>query len=231
MQRVFCPRHKEKTPSVVVYEQFGYCFGGCGVIPLSELGDVRPTVAAPPTDLKSELERIRLLPTGSVRGLVLPIDGDSFYIVWPEGNYYKRRKFFPGDGPKYLCPRGHQKPLFVARKDVSKDNLVIVEGELEALTLATIKGNYDIVSPGGVGNFKEGPWLNFALTYKRFCIIVDRDRPGLDAAIRLKKALLEISPYVSVLLKDKQGDLNDLLVKVGKESLQEFCKNINRGLK
>jgi len=228
MQRIFCPKHKERTPSVVIYDTHAWCFGGCGRIELSDLGSVyqQPSSTPPPVDLRADLERINNLPRASVRGLNLPVDGDSYYIVWPEGTYYKRRKFFAEDGSKYLCPRGHKKPLLVARKGKSKENLVIIEGEIEALTLAGINGNYDIVSPGGVGSFKEGSWLNQVLTYKRFCIIVDKDNPGFKAAVELKRVLLKRSPYVDIVFKDKTCDINDILVKHGKEALEKFCERI-----
>lgn len=207
MQRVFCPFHKEKTPSVVIYESHGYCFGGCGVIPLSELGNVRPAAAAPPTDLKSELERIRLLPKSSVRGLHLPVDGDSYYIVWPEENYYKRRKFFPGEGPKYLCPRGHKKPLFVAHNPKGATQVAVIEGELNSLSLATLNPKFAICSPGGVGNFNEKELNN--LHFDRYLLILDKDKAGLEAAIKAREILVKRTPYVEIVLMEK--DLNQLL--------------------
>jgi hypothetical protein len=207
MQRVFCPRHQERTPSVVIYESHGYCFGGCGIIPLSELGDVAPAAPVRPTDLKSELERIRLLPTGSVRGLVLPIDSDSFYIVWPEGNYYKRRKFFPGEGPKYLCPRGHTKPLFIAHNPKAATQVAVIEGEINAMSLATLNPKFAICSPGGVNQFNKKD-LN-SLHFNKFILILDKDRAGLEAALKAREILIKRTPYVEIVLMEK--DLNQLL--------------------
>jgi hypothetical protein len=197
---------------VVVYEHGAWCYGGCGRIPLSELGlhDVARPAALPPTDVEGELARIALLPEVSVRGLSLPADGDSYYLVWPGARYYKRRKFFPGDGPKYICPRGHSKPLYLARPEGSA--LAIVEGELNALSIANVTSEFAVCSPGGVGDFNEKTleknWAFFS-SFSRFLIVTDKDRPGLEAAKKLKPELLRISPYVRTVLMEP--DANELL--------------------
>lgn len=217
MLRVFCPRHEENTPSCVVYDEYAFCYGGCGRIPLEELGEAGQGLRAKPSpaDLNSELARIGALPCAPVRGLSLPVDGDSYYIVWPGNGYYKRRKFIPGEGPKYLCPRGHKKPLFVARKSQGQV-CAIVEGEINALSLAAIAPPYGVVSPGGVGDFKpEIIWQNKEIfgAIKRYYVILDKDSPGLQAAIKLKGALLQLTPYVDVVLLEQ--DCNELLI-IGK---------------
>jgi len=214
MQRVHCPRHEERTPSCVVYPTHAYCYGGCGPIPLSELGaTVRPGRAAPPEDLGAMLGYIAGLPRARIRGLDLPADGDSYYLVWPSADYYKRRKFLPGDGSKYLCPRGHKKPLYVPRAPTHSKVLAIVEGELNALSLSSIGPNMGVCSPGGVGDFNEkllDQIDKLFLDIDRYHIIVDRDGPGLDAAIKMKGLLVKRTPYVEVTLMER--DLNELLV-------------------
>lgn len=214
MQRYHCPKHDERTPSVVIYETYAFCFGGCGRIELSELGPhVKPTAKAPPEDLAGALVRINSLPLASVRGLSLPVDGNSFYIVWPCGGYYKRRQFLPGNGPKYVCPRGHAKPLFIAKDEPKATLLTLVEGELNALSLASVNLPGAIASPGGVGDFGERllKYEQLLLRFERFRLVLDADGPGLEAAIATKKLLLRYSPYVEIVLMEK--DANDLLVQ------------------
>lgn len=215
MQRYHCPRHEESTPSVVVYEDCAYCFGGCGRIELSELGPhVRAAAKPPPEDIASTLARISSLPLASVRGLSLPVDGDSYYLVWPDGTYYKRRQFFPEQGtPKYRCPRGHAKPLFIAKDEPKATLLTLVEGELNALSLAAVAIEGSIASPGGVGDFGERleKHAAFILRHKKFRLVLDADSPGLEAAIATKKALLRHSCYVEIVLMVE--DANDLLQK------------------
>jgi len=209
MQRIFCPKHKERTPSVVIYDTHAYCYGGCGRIELSDLGSVyqQSSPTLPPVDLIADIERINSLPRASIRGLSLPVDGDSYYIVWPEGTYYKRRKFFAEDGSKYLCPRGHKKPLLIAHNPKGADTLAITEGEINSLSLATLNPSFAICSPGGVGDFKES--LTNSLHFARYLLILDKDRAGLEAAIRTRELLIKKTPYVEVFLMEK--DCNQLL--------------------
>lgn len=213
MPKVFCPRHDEKTPSCEVYDEYAYCYGGCGRIPLSELGGsyIRPA-AKPPTDLKSELERIKALPLTDVRGLRLPSDADGYYLLWPGDAYYKMRRWIGTNGDKYKNPRGHKKPLFIPHLRAS-DTLAIVEGELNALSLASVNPPFSVCSPGSASDFSEkliSQEASFFLTYKRFLVIVDNDKAGLEAAIRLKKALLKSTPYISII--PMRRDANELLV-------------------
>lgn len=217
MQRLHCPRpsHNDRTPSVVVYEHHAYCFGGCGRIELSELeGVVVSRKPAPPEDLAARLDYINRLPRARVRGLDLPVDGDSYYIAWPSGDYYKQRKFIPGDGPKYKCPRGHKKPLFIPLIQPGRKTLAVVEGELNALSLASLNPPFNVCSPGGVGDFNEkilDRYASFFFTHTRFKVLIDKDPPGVEAAIRMKKLLLRHTPFVDVVLMPR--DCNDLLLE------------------
>lgn len=226
MQRILCPVHEEETPSCVVYHDHWRCYG-CGASgPLSQLG-LKGTSAIsrpPPVDLPSELARIRALPLVTVRGLRLPADADSYYVVWPCGGYYKRRKFFPGDGPKYIGPRGHKKPPLWARREAGSATLVLVEGELNALSLAQACTHADVMSPGGVGDFKET--LVYAVAgYTRYILVLDRDKPGLDAGQKMRNWLLKLTPYVDLHLV--QPDLNDKLVN---GTLREEVRSWGLGL-
>jgi hypothetical protein len=213
---------------VVIYEDHAYCYGGCGVIPLSELdsGGVPIGAAVPrpaPVNLEADLEHIKALPKARVRGLDLPVDRDSYYIVWPGDGYYKRRRFIADGGSKYYCPRGHKKPLYIPWVQPKAETLAVVEGELNALSLATLKPSFSVCSPGGSGDFGEKLLktdASFLLTFKHFLVIVDRDEAGLKAATALKKALLHLTPYISIILMPR--DANDLLV-AGQLSQEVAC--------
>ena len=229
MKRVFCPKHKEKTPSLVIYDDHAYCYGGCGRILLSELGiegESYETVRRePPEDIGASISRIATLPKIWHRGLEFPADDSYFYIVWSDSSYYKRRLLVGGGGAKYLCPRGVKKPLFVARETKGQTRLVIVEGELNALSLASVPGNYDIVSPGGCGDFKTERYLSYYLTgYDKYVIVVDKDAAGLSAAIATKALLLKHSPYIDVRFMDE--DYNDVLVNQGRQQLIKITNDL-----
>lgn len=223
MQRILCPVHEEETPSCVVYEDHWKCFG-CGASgPLSQLGleGARAVPQRPPVNLEEECARIAALPRASVRGLSLPVDDRGYYILWPCGGYYKHRLFFPRPGQKYIGPRGHKKPPFWARRDAGNKALFLVEGELNALSLAQAPSadGWDICSPGGVGDFKES-LLPLFTSYTRFCLVLDKDQPGLDAGKKMKDMLVRLTPYVELRLV--QPDLNELLQN---ERLQEEVRS------
>lgn len=219
---------------MVVYDDHAWCYGGCGRIDFKELGiegESYETVRRePPEDIGASISRIATLPKISYRGLEFPADDKYFYIVWSDGSYYKRRLLVGDGGAKYLCVRGVKKPLFVARETKGQTRLAIVEGELEALSLAQIPGNYDIVSPGGCGDFKTERYLSYYLTYNRFVVLLDRDSAGLSAAIAMKAMLIKHSPYIDVRFKDPKRDFNNVLCETnGKEKLMEMCKGMFTG--
>lgn len=216
MQRILCvnPEHKESNPSMVVYEDYAHCFS-CGYrVSTAKLGhlNLMPARRREPENLVEALAYVKALPLARVRGLDLPADQEGYYLVWPDGSYYKKRKWIAENKVKYMCPRGHAKPLFIPYVVEKANTLVIVEGELNALSLASLKPNFSICSPGGVGDFKNElleRYSKFFLGHTRFRLILDYDIPGMEAAIRMKKLLMKRTPYVE--LKLMKRDCNDLL--------------------
>lgn len=217
--RIICvnPEHVEKTPSMVIYEDHVHCHA-CGYhITLDKLNrpDIVSPVRRPPEDLKSSLERIKALPCAPVRGLSLPTDGKHYYIVFPSGDYYKRRKFIDdGEGPKYRCPAGHRKPLYIPRLVPKVQALAIVEGEINALSLASLEPAFSVCSPGGAADFFGVNFdknSRFFLTHSAFLIIVDKDQAGVEAAIKIKERLLRHTPRVFI--HAMAEDCNELLMR------------------
>jgi hypothetical protein len=224
-KRIICvnPEHEEKTPSMIIYEEYAHCFG-CGYrVPLSKLGIEVEKEAKPreKEDVERTLAYIAALPVKTVRGLSLPCDDKYYYIVFPGCNYYKKRAF-DSSGSRYLCPSGHAKPLYVPYKTTG-DTLAIVEGELNALSLAQITPLYSICSPGGTSEFggkSFDKYVSFYLTsYKKFVIVTDRDRAGTLAAIEIKAKLIKYTPYVKVILQEP--DYNEILQNYGTEGLKQ----------
>lgn len=226
-KRTLCPNpaHSERTPSFVIYDDYGHCFG-CGYrAPLKELGigyeKESKETPIEKEDVEKTLDYINKLPTKAIRGLDLPYDDRFYYVVFPGYNYYKKRAF-ADSGSKYLCPTGHAKPLYVPYKIDKADTLAIVEGELNALSLATTKPPFDVCSPGGCSSFygKEYErYKQFYLHYKQFFVMVDKDSAGVRAAIELKAKLTKHSPYVMVRLMDR--DLNEILIENGTEGVRK----------
>lgn len=226
MRRIICPNpnHKESTASCVVYPTHAYCFGCATRFELTDIGLTSNEPKKQPEDISASLAYIASLPKANVRGISLPVDDRYFYIVWPDFKYYKKRNLRINEGAKYRCPTGISKPLYVPRQTKGQDRLVITEGELNALSLAQIPGDYDICSPGGCGDFKNERYMSFYLTYKKFCLILDKDAAGMGAAIALRAMLLKHSPYIDVRFVEK--DFNDVLCQDGKEKLVEMSQRL-----
>jgi hypothetical protein len=218
-QRVHCPFHRERTPSCVLYVDHYSCYG-CGARgPLSDLGLAPGTEpeAPEPENLQQSLAHIDALPVRQVRGLSLPSDERSFYIVWPDRDYYKRR-FLHSHGSKYIGASGHRKPWFWAR--TGGELCIVAEGELNALSIAEAVP-YAVVSPGGSGDFSSKTAkknVTVLVQYSTILIVADADAPGAKAVIDLYGELAGRVPTVKTLLMPE--DANSILVSRGKEALQ-----------
>lgn len=228
--KVKCPRHEDINPSCEVYPEHGYCFVCSEVIPLSELGikgPYRPEKEPYVENVNQKLDYIRLLGRESIRGLWLPCDSTGYYICWPNANYYKLRLHNPRDGEsKYLGPTGHKPPIFKAREFPYSRILYIVEGEINALSLAEtdIKGH--IISLGSASNFISDLYkkeLTPDMPYDNIVVVVDKDPAGIAGAISIKSKLLAWGKKVSVVLMSI--DANEMLLTVGKEALQHHVEN------
>lgn len=236
--KVRCPFHEDHTASLHFYynEDHYHCFG-CGAhgVLSTLLGESvvkRPHEEKPKEDLEASLARIKALPTKEIRGLQLPYDDKSYYIVWPNCPYYSRRFFEVAEGmPKYKRPSGHPTPLLNARTNGTP--LVIIEGELNALSVALAVDSehslsLSIVSPGSAGDFYSKGRDSNLDTYCRYphiVLLVDADKAGTIAAIELKtKLTLRGHKNVSIHLMKK--DANAILVEDGKERLKQYLTQV-----
>jgi hypothetical protein len=229
-KRYHCPKHKEATPSAVVYGDHWFCFG-CGAKGRPEELGLDPNEPAEPEyleDLEASLDYIRSLPKREIRGFQLHANDRGYYLVWPNGDYYKFRSTTNDTpGGKYRGPAGHKKPPFVAMSALSH-RLVLVEGEFNAMSLALVEPRADIVSPGGAGDFysRSGQkYLGVWATYGRVDLVMDADAPGAQAAIEAKSRLLVVGcPDVRIHLVER--DFNDVLVQEGKEALRKYAERL-----
>lgn len=209
--KILCPFHEEMTPSCVVYDTHYYCFSCNARGPLSAIGKKVKAVKAdtnPPSDIAADIRRIKALPKDRIRGLDLHCDNNGYYVLWPNDAYYKYRT--TQGQSKYLSPRGHKKPPYWANR-ASNRTLAIVEGELNAISLALADLPIDVVSPGSATDFEN--YLP-EQGYNDYIIVVDSDAAGVQAAIKSKSKLLAFTPNVSVILMSGQ-DVNDILVETG----------------
>jgi hypothetical protein len=222
-KRSLCPNpaHQEKTPSFVHYDTYGHCFG-CGYrAPLTDKDRQHEETTQPPIDIDAELTRISNLPKMAFRGLVLPVDGAFAYITYPGSRYFIARSLLSDGGRKYICPPGYRRPTLRARV-VESDTLAVVEGELNALSLAQAEPPFNVCSPGAASNFFLDRDMKYFLTYKRFLLYTDYDRAGFNAAVAMKAQLLNYTPYVEIFLMKK--DFNDILKDEGVLGIRQWLE-------
>jgi hypothetical protein len=223
MKRVVCPYHKERTPSCVLYSDHYRCYG-CGKTgPLTDLKGVDISEASDPEpeDLEAAFAYIDQLPLKEIRGLSLPADDRAYFVPWPGKDYYKKR-FFAPTRVKYFGAAGHKKPLFVANR-VPGRALIVVEGEINALSIAKAVPEISVVSPGGSGDFSPKAVKKYWTVYQQYDILillVDADKAGALACIEMLGALAGKGKVLKHHLMPQ--DANDLLVNVGSEGLRKY---------
>lgn len=225
--RILCPFHIERTPSCVIYENRFKCFG-CGktghISELNlDLSRIKTKKRIINRSVNQEIKYIMSLPTQKIRGLDLHYDNVFYYILWPDLQYYKKRKFIP-DESKYICPWGTSKPLFTMPG--SYKDLLIVEGELNALSIYEhLKPDYKIVSPGPCTDFLR--YLDYYLQYDYIYVAFDFDKAGVQNYIKLRDVLQQHGKLVFP--HPMQRDFNDILVMDGLDETRREVEKI-RGL-
>lgn len=232
MANLICPCHDDNRPSMTQYADSLYCWVCRARLTYEEYYKLtgqrmRAEVAPdrPREDIDAGLRYIATLPKVSVRGLQFPTDDLGYYIVWPNAKYYKRRNY-SDIGPKYLCPTGHRAPLLVANQPPLTGLLLIVEGEINALSVAKACPELGVCSPGSAGDFTRKDFLTSYLAYSRQVLLMDEDDAGAIGAIGLSALLRPLSKDVQIMMfkkraKGGQGDANEIYESQGKEALKE----------
>lgn len=230
-KRFLCPRHKEQSPSAVVYGDGYFCFGCSARGPVTELGldpSEKPEIEYV-EDLADSIAAIQRLPKRPVRGFELHSNDRGFYILWPDLTFYKfRSTTVDTPGGKYRGPSGHRKPPFPALLQGAQ-SLALVEGEFNALSLAAIEPACDVISPGGAGDFysraADTHYLQYAAHYETIYIVADNDAPGAQAGIEAKAKLLTLG-CSDVRIHLVKKDFNDLHTEQGKEAVREEARRL-----
>lgn len=228
MKRILCPFHKESTPSCVIYPTHYVCYG-CGARgPLNDIGMHESNGEyLEPEDIEESVKYIKSLPKQDVRGLKLHADGNRYYVVWPFNDFYKGRAFEADVTPKYLGPRGVKKPIFWTQWHTNSDVLIVIEGEINALSIKPALG-CDIMSPGSATDFISKTTLNYFTddtSYDKVLVITDADAAGRDANLRLQYRLRCLGFKTKGFAMKK--DFNEILVNYGEEEVkEEFRRNM-----
>lgn len=232
--KILCPKHSEKTPSCHIYYDTGrYKCYGCGASGwLDEIGidtgKSRSLVDKYKEDLPESIKYIKSLPEKTLRGVNIKASDANLYILWPNDDYYKSRSLMQNGGSKYLCPVGHKKPLYYLRRSKGMSwwtkTLILVEGELNALSIHQVMPYIDVISPGGtadiVASVKKD--LNIYRNYSSILVMVDADKAGTVAGVAAGTALRDagINVYIASLNKDA----NERLVQDGAKALEEVVR-------
>lgn len=220
MPKIMCPYHNDTNPSMELFpDGYGFCFVCWKQYPMdSELikKSQGKKVKKPKENLAEKLTYISSLPTKEVRGVQVPYNDRGYFIVWPDQSYYKLRQWQDVD-PKYIGPSGHQPPLFKLIGKQESTTLVIVEGELNALSLSNVI-EHDIISPGAAGHFKvhQSELIEISKNYKKIILWTDNDYAGHEALLSLAPELTTKSNVVGFIHSDQ--DANELL-KQGRNAL------------
>lgn len=234
MGKIHCPKHPfpEKTASCDInYDTNRYKCWGCGAAGwLDELGlgnGSRKRVAGDvyKEDMVDSLKYIESLPVKVIRGVSIKASDDNMYIVWPNGDYYKSRSLTTDKGSKYKCPAGHKKPLFYLKRSKGMSwwarALILVEGELNALSIREVAPWIDIISPGGTADILASVKkdLNIYRMYSSILVMVDADPPGTAAGLTASAALRDAG--IKTYLHTMNKDANERLVQDGAKALEE----------
>lgn len=219
--KILCPYHDDTEPSMHLYASHAHCFVCWAHVPIDKLDLGKLGLKKLPQvkeDLDSKLSYIKNLPTKTIRGLELPYDDVGYYILWPQQRYYKCRKW-NDTGGRYLSPKGITKPLYVIAGD-NRDKLLIIEGELNAASLANITKRVSICSPGSAGEMLK--YINFYLRFKSIHVIVDHDPAGVVYGLELKQALLARNKPTK--LHTLTTDFNELLQHGKEKEIRDWFK-------
>jgi 5S rRNA maturation endonuclease (ribonuclease M5) len=223
LYKISCPggTHEDVNPSCGVYSDGnGYCFA-CNTT-FRDVVKPDPTVIKYVENVPEKVKYIQSLPKQTIRGFELPFDSAGYYILWPSLDYYKLRRWDNNHSlGRYLSPSGVTKPWFVANQSKSK-TLVLVEGEINAMSVAKVLPTTQVISPGSASNFSDAYSRNklTELTgYSKVVLLVDADGPGFEAAIKVKQLIKHQVP--DIVINTMKEDANSILVAYGETALRK----------
>lgn len=224
--KILCPYHKESTPSFHVYpDGSGHCYG-CGAHEGPSKQRIVPDEERYVEDIQASIKYIKSLPRATIRGLSLHHDNDYYYVVWPSDDYYvRRRKVDVPDRPKYVGAAGHRKPIFIARERSRSVPLIVVEGQLNALSMAEAEIQASVVSPGAATDFKKLANLPYYMGYDNIVLVLDNDAAGAMGAIELKGQLLAMGK-TNVRIHLVNEDANEILQAGGPDAVREYASRL-----
>jgi len=147
-------------------------------------------------------------------------------ICDPAGNFLfnkYRRDPASVESPKYTYDKGATSELYRAHLIHDAVTVIITEGELDALRLATL-GYAAVSTTGGAGTFKN-EWLPL-LVGKNVYVCYDNDEAGMKGAV---KVLTKIPAWLIMLPHEREvKDITDFLKKYRDPALKPLMEKAER---
>lgn len=145
---------------------------------------------------------------------VIDVDGNCQFSKF-------RRDPRKDSGAKYMYESGASATLYNAFMNRANMEVIITEGELDALALQSA-GFSAVSSTGGSGTFKE-EWVDF-FEEKDVYILYDYDKAGIKGALEVQQNL----PDAKIAWLPKENDATDYLLEYEPEDLQEVLDEAKR---
>jgi CHC2-type zinc finger protein/Toprim domain-containing protein len=155
--------------------------------------------------------------------IVIPIfNADGIWLF----NKYRRDPAV-SEGPKYTYDAGSHSSLYGIDKLPGAAQVIICEGEFDALILEA-NGFVGVTSTGGAGTFKQ-EWLDL-MTGKELFMCFDNDEAGRKGMVKLTKmnSLIKCIPLVRDL--GEHGDITDFFTHGGTKKDFEILMKVARPL-
>lgn len=145
--------------------------------------------------------------------IVIPVfDKDG---IWMFNKY--RRDPESNDGPKYTYDAGASTALYGIDKVAAASQVIICEGEFDALILEA-KGFVAVTSTGGAGAFKE-EWSSL-FAGKELFVVMDNDAAGDEGRRRVTRIIPSVKSIPLPPEVGPHGDVTDFFIRLGKTKRQ-----------
>lgn len=151
-------------------------------------------------------------------------------IASPDGAWlFAKQRQPPGKeetGPKYQYPAGSKAALYGAHLLQGAAEVIVCEGELDALALRS-RGFISVTSTGGAGTFPE-EWASAFSGIPKVHVVFDLDDAGRKGALAVAKLIAH--SRVGLLPEElgEHGDVTDFFTKAGK-SVEDFHLLLQKG--
>jgi hypothetical protein len=192
--------------------------------------DVEAWHVALPTNIREWLQGQRGLSDEVIARAKLGWDGERIVIpvAKADGSWlFAKRRQPPGkeeSGPKYQYPQGSKAMLYGAELLSGVQEVIVCEGELDALILRS-RGFVAVSGTGGAGTFPE-EWAGMFSSIPKVYVVFDLD----DAGKKGSQAVGRLIPHARIVQLPEElgehGDVTDFFMKAGMaaDDFRQLCQ-------